>query len=349
VNNPLITVLMPVFNAEKYLSEAIDSILDQSFDNFEFIIIDDASTDSSVQIINSYTDVRIRFIQNQTNLGISATLNKGIEMASAELIARMDADDISHVERLQKQYGFFIANPGYALLSSRVQVILPDKTPVRVDHFKNRYYYYNLNFICWIYHSSVMYKRSAVIDVGKYSQFYSEDFDLWWKISRKYKIHHMQEVLLDYRITAESLSHVVKKEEYEIAQHKQVLRNIHYYTGKDYHLTYSEIECYRHNFKPLLNENTTTAVLKCIKKLKHISKSILYKDNINLDKKAVEEAFEYKKEFMISFYAEHFKGIKRFIFYIQTGYFLTFFIRIRDALLRRIFKVSLLDDEIESS
>src|SRR5690242_19294735 len=98
MQNPLVTVLMPVYNAEKYLAEAIDSILQQTLTNFEFIIIDDGSSDRSISIIQSYNDPRIRFIRNEQNMGISKTLNRGIEMAAAELIARMDADDISYPE-----------------------------------------------------------------------------------------------------------------------------------------------------------------------------------------------------------------------------------------------------------
>src|SRR5688572_25142970 len=111
MNTPCVTVLMPVYNAEKYLKEAIDSILQQTLTDFEFLIIDDGSTDASVRIIRSYADSRIRLVQNETNAGITVTLNKGIELAKAPLIARMDADDISYPMRLQRQYDFFLAHP----------------------------------------------------------------------------------------------------------------------------------------------------------------------------------------------------------------------------------------------
>ena len=123
---PRITVLMPVYNAERHLREAIDSILAQSFKPFEFLIIDDGSTDRSASIIASYRDERIRFFRNETNLGISATLNKGIALSSCELIARMDADDISHPQRLQKQFGFMKRNPACALLSTWARVVNED-------------------------------------------------------------------------------------------------------------------------------------------------------------------------------------------------------------------------------
>src|SRR3990170_6879460 len=115
---PTLTVLMPVYNAGNYLHEAIESILSQTFRDFEFLIIDDASTDSSVDIIESFQDPRIRLVKNDINMGITATLNKGIELSTTELIARMDADDISYVDRLQKQYEYFKKDKSCTLLST---------------------------------------------------------------------------------------------------------------------------------------------------------------------------------------------------------------------------------------
>src|SRR2546423_6687976 len=103
---PRVSVLMPVYDVAKYLREAIDSILGQTFTDFEFIIIDDASTDRSAEIINSYNDPRIRFIQNEKNVGLIATLNRGLDLAYGEYLARMDQDDVSLPERLAKQVAF---------------------------------------------------------------------------------------------------------------------------------------------------------------------------------------------------------------------------------------------------
>jgi glycosyltransferase involved in cell wall biosynthesis len=102
---------MPVFNGESYLRAAIDSILNQTFTDFRFIIIDDGSTDSSVDIIKSYTDQRIELVQNETNLKLIATLNKGLEMCKADYIVRMDADDLSLPKRIEKQVEFMDAHP----------------------------------------------------------------------------------------------------------------------------------------------------------------------------------------------------------------------------------------------
>ena len=319
---PLITVLMPVFNADKYLNIAIDSILSQTFSNFEFLIIDDGSTDKSVEIIQAYTDSRIRFIQNVSNQGISATLNKGISLSTTELIARMDADDICYPERLENQYNFFMADPECALLSTSVREISKDGIPLRINNYTKEYYYYNLTFICWIYHPTVMFKRSVVLDAGGYSVIYSEDFDLWWKIIRKYKVCHLQQILLDYRSYSESISAGYKKKEYEDFQHMQVMRNIQFYTGQDFHLTYEEIESLRFNFSPLLVKNNLNEIGSLFRKLKLLSMSILDKDNTNLNKQAVKEAYFHKKAYTLSFFQSHLSPWKAGLLLIRSGNFL---------------------------
>jgi glycosyltransferase involved in cell wall biosynthesis len=105
-----ISILMPVYNGEKYLREAIDSILNQTFTDFEFLIVDDGSTDNSVEIINSYQNSRINLVKNDKNEGLVYTLNRGLSLAKGEYIARMDCDDISLPERLKKQIDFLDSN-----------------------------------------------------------------------------------------------------------------------------------------------------------------------------------------------------------------------------------------------
>ena len=108
-SSTLVTVLMPVYNGEKYLAEAIESVLNQTYTNFEFLIIDDCSTDESIKIIKSFKDRRMRLIQNQKNLGQSENMNKGLQMAKGIYVARMDQDDKSYKNRLEKQL-YFIRN-----------------------------------------------------------------------------------------------------------------------------------------------------------------------------------------------------------------------------------------------
>jgi len=295
---PLVTVLMPVYNADQFVGEAIDSILNQTLNDFELLIINDASTDKSLSIIKSYRDSRIRLINNENNLGISATLNKGIHFSGTELIARMDADDISHPTRLQKQYDFFLYHPECALLSSWVNVVSEDREYIHTEKFRSKYYYYNMTFDCWIYHPTVMYKKSAVLNVGAYSSPYSEDFDLFWHMMRKYKIDNIEEVLLDYRITSQSLHQVTKKVEYDQALHRQTLRNIKHYAGRDFYISYEEIQCLQFKLDPILKLNSINAILNAFKKLAIITREILNCANPNLDKKAVYEASYHRKRYI---------------------------------------------------
>ena len=122
-NKPLCSVVMSVYNGEEYLKEAIDSILQQSYANFEFIIIDDASTDNSLEIIQSYNDPRIIIIQNNENLFLACSLNKGIRIAKGDYIVRMDADDVSMPERIMKQVSFMERNPQVGISGTCSEII----------------------------------------------------------------------------------------------------------------------------------------------------------------------------------------------------------------------------------
>jgi glycosyltransferase involved in cell wall biosynthesis len=276
-----VTILMPVYNAASYLHEAITSILHQTFTNFEFLIIDDGSTDESVQIIKSYHDKRIRLIVNGQNLGISATLNKGLSLATAELIARMDSDDISEPERIEKQFNYFQQNTGTALLSTSVRVITADKEVVedyRVDHLHNCY---NLNFICSIYHPTVMFKKEVIVKLNGYTCKYSEDHDLWCRLYRVYKIDHLDEMLLDYRLSSNSLSNVDKKIEYDESGRDLVLQNLRFYAGDQFQLTFNEAECYRNVFEPICSSRNLNEMIACIRKLDFINDKICASKNVN--------------------------------------------------------------------
>lgn len=298
--NPRVTVLMPVYNAERFLIEAVDSILNQSFKHFELLIIDDGSTDNSVMIIESYKDPRIRLVRNGRNLGISPTLNKGIALASCELIARMDADDISHPHRLQKQYGYMKRNPDCALLSTWARVISEDKKFIRLERYRSNFYYYNLTFECWMYHPTIMFRKPAVEQAGMYSMPYSEDYDLFWKMSTRFLIGNLTEPLLDYRLSSTSLNTVLKKTEYEIANEQNVLRNIRYYMGDDFQISHASLECLRHNFKPVVNQYNLRTVMATLSTLDAITEKILQKENVNRDARSIRRARYFKRKFILN-------------------------------------------------
>ena len=201
---PKISVIMPVYNAEKYLREAIDSILAQTFTDFEFIIIDDGSTDSSPEIVRSYADERIRFYQNEHNMGVSATLNRGLELAKGEYIARMDSDDISLPERFAKQVEYMDAHPECVVLGTSI-IKFGDslnECPVNCHHDPD-YTTVMLLFHSSLIHPSVMLRGSVMRQNDlSYSERLSgvEDYELWWRLSHFGRVLSLSDLLLKYRI-----------------------------------------------------------------------------------------------------------------------------------------------------
>ena len=203
---------MPVYNGEKYLREAIDSILAQTLIDFEFIIINDGSTDNSKSIIESYDDKRIIYIE-QENKGLSKSLNIGITLSNGEFIARMDQDDVSASSRFMNQYLFFKSHPNISVLSGAFSYIDQNGKYLGRSFSLTLPYLIKkklLNSGCVICHPCVMMKRKDLLDVGGYSEIVGDrftDYHLWVKfIKNGFKIQNMSNVLLKYRIIETSMS-----------------------------------------------------------------------------------------------------------------------------------------------
>jgi len=206
---PIVSVVMSVYNGERYLNECIQSILSQSFQDFEFIIIDDGSTDHTNEILHSYQDQRI-IIVHQDNMGLTKALNRGISLAKAKYIARQDADDISKPERLEKQVAFLEANPQVGLLGSRFEFIDEDGEVTRqsllpTDNDTLQERLTKINQFC---HASVMMRREALDKVGAYREFFrfAQDYDLWLRIAEHYEIANLPEMLVQYRELKDAIS-----------------------------------------------------------------------------------------------------------------------------------------------
>jgi glycosyltransferase involved in cell wall biosynthesis len=205
-----ITVLMPVYNTEKYIGEAVRSVLNQTFKEFELLIINDGSTDTSMDIINNFRDPRI-VVVDQPNYGIAVALNKGIQLARGEFIARFDADDICHPQRLEEQYNFLKDNPEYILIGSEVDYI--DRAGKFLFHDKNFSHSYQeirntLRIRCPFIHSSVCYRTSVTRELGGYEikAHTFEDYFLWIKFIEKGKVLNFNKPLVSVRLNPESLS-----------------------------------------------------------------------------------------------------------------------------------------------
>lgn len=194
---------MPAYNAEKYLREAIDSILAQTFTDFELIIINDGSTDFTKDIILSYTDQRIRYIENEQNSGICVTLNKGLDAARGRYIARMDSDDISLPRRLEVQVQYMDSHPEIGVAGTDIE-IFGDGMKSQVFNFDTnpQVCRSNLIFSATLAHPTALIRKSVLADNHLiYDDYYRgmEDHHLWWQIAQHSEISNVSEVLLRYR------------------------------------------------------------------------------------------------------------------------------------------------------
>jgi len=210
MNKPRITVLMPVYNGEKYIGEAIESILNQTFANYEFVIIDDCSTDKSKKNIQTYHDPRINFISNNENLGLINTLNIGLALAQGEYIARMDQDDISLPQRLEKQLAFLDNHPEIGVCGTGFKTINQKGASTAVTQFPNQSSLLNwqLHFFCPLVHPTVMMKTSLVKKVGGYNKnaTYYEDYDLWVRLCSITQLTNLDDILFCLRKHKENTS-----------------------------------------------------------------------------------------------------------------------------------------------
>lgn len=199
-----VSVVMPVYNGEDYLNEAIESILTQTYENFEFIIINDGSTDSSEEIIQSYNDSRIIYLCNEKNYGICYTLNRGLKEAKGKYIVRMDCDDISLPNRIIEQVLFMEQHPDIGVAGSNLITFekgKPDNLfifPHTVEECKA-----GMLFNTPLAHPATIIRNSIL---QKYALHYEEeykgleDFKLWWEISKFTKITNINKTLIKYRI-----------------------------------------------------------------------------------------------------------------------------------------------------
>lgn len=238
MNPPQISVVMPVYNGQKYLNEAINSILNQTFRNFEFIIINDGSTDQSLEIIERYQKIDNRIILiSRENRGLSASLNDGIEKAQGQYIARMDADDISIHTRLQEQFDFLLENSHIDILGSWIEVFGSKSHVGRYllgdDQIKSF-----LLFNSALAHPSVMLKRK-IFDRCQYREEFdgAEDYGLWVELANEHRFANIPRVLLRYRNHPKQTTEGIKLQKSDSVR-KMILQNY------DFDFSAKEIDTY---------------------------------------------------------------------------------------------------------
>ncbi len=244
-NVPKVSVIMPVYNSEKYVREAIDSILSQTYSDFELIIINDGSTDSSVDIVKSYNDRRIRFINNVSNSGLAVTRNQGLKLARGEYIANLDSDDRSYPERIERQVKLLDIKPDFGLVGTYVEPI--DKNghatlhdiwsfPANADEIPAILFFNN-----YFAQSATMIRKSALREMGyRLDLPPAEDYDLWIRISENSRVWNLHEVLTQLR-SHESNTSQIHKDDYPI-----IMPKIYTYQLTRLGVSFNQTELYDH-------------------------------------------------------------------------------------------------------
>lgn len=205
-----ITVLMPAYNAGPYIREAIDSVLAQSYKDFELLIINDGSTDNTAEILAGYTDPRIKVV-HQENMGLVKTLNKGMSLATGKYVARFDADDVCYPERLEEQLTFLKDNPDYVLIGSEADYM--DEHGNFIFTYKFRYYedeeIRGMGFrFCPVIHSAATFVKQAVLDAGGYDEnaITFEDHLLWRNLADHGKMKNVHKSHIKVRFNPDSVT-----------------------------------------------------------------------------------------------------------------------------------------------
>jgi len=206
MNNPKISVVMPNYNRGAFLPEAIESILNQTFRDFEFIIIDDGSVDNSWEIIQKYSekDTRIRAFKNDKNYHIVYTRNRGISLSETDLIAFLDSDDVAMPERLEIQLEFMknnldcgVCGSNFEIINEKSELTGHKKFPENDDDIKKSFFFFNP-----FGQNTVIIRKRCFDEVGLYNDEYrnAEDLDMWMRIGSKYALHNIQKELVKYRV-----------------------------------------------------------------------------------------------------------------------------------------------------
>lgn len=220
---PKVSVVMSVYNGTLYLRESLESILNQTFTDLEFIIIDDKSTDDTWEILSEYNnrDSRIKLYKNLENLGLTKSLNKGLQQAQGKYIARQDADDVSLPDRFELQTDFLEQHLEVGAIGTSAEVIdeqgkAIEQSSVPVDHESIQAYLLVNNCL---HHSSMMARRSLVQALGGYKEElrYAQDYDLWWRFSQSARLANLPDNLVQVRRSRRNLTNTRRQEQLKCA------------------------------------------------------------------------------------------------------------------------------------
>lgn len=228
INHPLVSVILPAHNASAYIDAALESILKQTYDNLEVILLDDGSTDNTWDIINRYQDERITLIRIQPNKGLIHALNYSLSLAKGKYIARMDADDISRPHRIAQQVAFMESQPSYVVCASSVIYFNGNKQTCKINFpQKHEEIMACLTlFQRWMCHPSALIRRACIVEHNiTYRQEYeqAEDYHLWGELAKYGKLHNLEDPLLHYQIHEGQVS--VKHHSTQLQSSRKILQH----------------------------------------------------------------------------------------------------------------------------
>lgn len=238
MTTPKVSVIMSVFNGERFLRDSVLSIFDQTFKDFEFIVVNDGSTDNSLKILNDFQkiDSRIKIISNEKNLGLTKSLNVAIRESKGEYLARLDAGDLSLPERIEKQVTFLDKNPDIGLVGSFMHIIDVNgkilkeiKYPIGDKQLKKDLIKYN-PFV----HSSIMFRREVGAKIGFYSEdyIYTQDYNLYFKLFPYTQFANIPISLVKYRKYSNSITSTKNRQQMSFANKARIYAIRQGYYGK---------------------------------------------------------------------------------------------------------------------
>lgn len=221
-NSPTVSILMPVYNASAYLSDAVTSVLKQTYTDFELVVVNDGSTDDSLNVLSSFLiDKRIRIINNEKNLGLITTLHKGLSECKGKFIARMDADDICDLQRIERQAQFLNEHHEIDIVGGAIRFFNKIAEPY-IFHFPTTHdeIHASILFFCPLAHPAIMFRRS-LIDTGliHFDKNYqhAEDYHLWSKLLPQIRTANLPELVLHYRLHEAQVSSGQSNRQYDLS------------------------------------------------------------------------------------------------------------------------------------
>ena len=245
MQGPLVTVLMSVYNGGKYLRPSVESILNQTYKDFEFFIVNDQSTDDSVKIIESFHDKRIVIHHNEMNLGLTKSLNVGLKLARGKYVARMDADDIAFEMWLEKLMHYFRKHPEHAAVGSSAVVIdgAGKKKEIRRAPINLHEIIFRVFFAPPMNHVSVLLNKELILENGGYDEKFriTQDYELWSSLIRnRYTITNLPDILVSYRVHSHSVGFIEANKRGFQEKTETMFRNIQSLTNLE--ITKSDVE-----------------------------------------------------------------------------------------------------------